>query len=75
MFYDTTSNLCTKNETGDEFYYLFICPYFHSIRSRFVKKYYTHFPIFFKFKQLLTTTCMKELRKLALFISIIRETF
>ena len=24
MFYDTTYTLCTKNETGDEFHYLFI---------------------------------------------------
>ena len=37
MFYDTCT-LCTKNETANEFHYLFICQYFHAERIRFVKK-------------------------------------
>ena len=77
LFYDTTCTLCTKNETGNEFHYLFICPYFHAERIRFVKKKnITYiFPVFLKIKQLLTTTCKSELRKVALFISVIPKTF
>ena len=35
--YDTKFKKCDKNEIGDEFHYLFICPVFQEDRNRLLK--------------------------------------
>ena len=42
--YDTKCKICDKNEIGDEFHYLFICPVFQEDRNRLLKEYYRKFP-------------------------------
>ena len=73
--YDTKCKLCDKNEIGDEFHYLFICPVFQEDRKRLLKEYYRKFPSMYKFIELMTTSNMKDLRKLAEFATIIIRKF
>ena len=61
--YDTKCKICDKNEIGDEFHYLFICPVFQEDRNRLIKEYYRKFPSMYKFIELMSTTNMKDLRK------------
>ena len=65
---------CT-NEIGDEFHYLFICPVFQEDRNRLLKDYYRKFPSMYKFIELMSTSNMKDLRKLAQFATIIIRKF
>ena len=73
--YDTKCKICDKNEIGDEFHYLFICPVFQKDRIRLLKEYYRKFPSMYKFIELMSTTNMKDLRKLAEFATIIIRKF
>ena len=73
--YDTKCKICDKNEIGDEFHYLFICPVFQEDRNRLLKEYYRKFPSMYKFIELMSTTNMKDLRKLAQFATIIIQKF
>ena len=69
--YDTKCKICAKNEIGDEFHYLFICPVFQKDRNRVLKEYYRKFPSMYKCIVLMSTTNIKDLRKLAQFATII----
>ena len=69
--YHTKCKICDKNEIRDKFYYLFICPVFHEDRNTLLKKYYRKFPSMYNFIELMSTTNMKDLRKLEDFASII----
>ena len=73
--YDTKCKICDNNEIGDEFHYLFICPVFQEDRNRLLKEYYRKFPSMYKFIELMSTTNMKDLRKLAEFATIIIRKF
>ena len=73
--YDTKCKICDKNEIGDEFHYLFICPVFQEDRNRLLKEYYRKFPSMYKFIELMSTTNIKDLRKLAQFATIIIRKF
>ena len=73
--YDTKCKICDKKEIGDEFHYLFICPVFQEDRNRLLKEYYRKFPSIYKFIELMSTTNMKDLSKLAEFATIIIRKF
>ena len=73
--YDTKCKICDKNEIGDEFHYLFICPVFQEDHNRFLKEYYRKFPSMYKFIELMSTTNMKNFKKLAEFATIIIRKF
>ena len=73
--YDTKRKISDKNEIGDEFHYLFICPVFQEDHKRLLKEYYRKFPSMYKFIELMSTTNMKDLRKLAQFATIIIRKF
>ena len=64
--YDTKCEICTKSEIGD-----ILCPVFPEDLNRLLKKYYRKFPSMYKFIELMSTTNMKDLRKLAEFTTII----
>ena len=72
---DTKCKTCDKNEIGDAFLYLYICPVFQEDLNRLLKKYYRKFPSMYKFIELMSTTNMKDLRKLAEFATIIIREF
>ena len=73
--YATKCTICDKNEIGDEFHYLFICPVFQEDRNRLLKKCYRKFTSMYKFILLMSTTNMKDLSKLAEFATIIIRKF
>ena len=73
--YDTKCKICDKNKIEDEFHYVFICPVFQEDRNRLLNKYYRKFPSMYKFIELMSTTSMKDLRKLAEFATIIIQKF
>ena len=69
---------CTKCETpdiGDEFHYIFCCPFFAEARKLYVKPYYWRHSNTITFEQLLTTKSKKALNNLCKFITIIMESF
>lgn len=51
---DRKCNLCQKNDIGDEFHYLLVCPFFKSERNHAVDRYYYRNPNIIKFKELLS---------------------
>ena len=73
--YDTKCKICDKNEIGDEFHYLFICPVFQEDRNRLLKEYYRKIPSMYKLIELMSTINMKDLRKLAEFPTIVIRKF
>lgn len=67
--------LCTTNDIGDEFHYLFKCPYFQTERKTLIKKYFIIRPNMIKFGQLLNTTNKTMLTNLSKFVNIILKCF
>ena len=65
--------LCTANELGDEFHYLFVCNFFSTERSCFIKKYYYQHPNVIKFKELFTCTTNKVVTDLVRFINTVNS--
>ena len=45
-------SLCTQNDIGDEYHYLFKCPHFKTQRQLFMKPYYTRRPNMMKFGEI-----------------------
>ena len=68
-------NLCTKQDIGDEFHYLFICNYFQAERKQFLKSYFYKRPNVIKFKELFSTDNVKDLIQLSKFVDIIIKKF
>ncbi len=64
---------CNINEVGDEFHYLFSCPFFNSIRNQYITKYYIYKPSSEKFTKLLNSINKKLLFNLKRFITIIQQ--
>ena len=65
---DRKCELCQKNDIGDNFHYLLICPLFDSQRKLFIESYYYKRPNVLKYKELLNITNERKLRKLSLFM-------
>ena len=51
--------------------FIIMCPVFQEDRKRLFKEYYRKFPSMYKFIELMSTSNMKDLRKLAEFATII----
>ena len=68
-------SLCTSNEIGDEYHYLFICSVFSQERNLYLPKSYFEIPNESKFKKLLQTKEKNMLIKLAKFSRCIIEKF
>ena len=67
--------LCKMNDTGDEFHYLFKCPFFETDRKVLIKTYYTRRPNVLKMKQLFNSKNIRVLKKLSRFCQIIMARF
>ena len=67
--------LCNKNDIGDDFHYLFICPYFANDRINFLKPYFYSRPNILKYKDLLSNKNKTILFKLSKFVKIIMNAF
>ena len=68
-------SLCNKNDIGDEFHYLLVCPLFQEDRCNLLKPFYYQRPNILKFKSLMTSTNKKVLSNLAKFVNIIMIKF
>ena len=68
---DRLCHLCDQQDVGDEIHYLFICPVFAEERRKHIKRYYFTRPNIVKFKELLNTSNMSEMRNLCLFLEIL----
>lgn len=67
---DRKCNLCDAS-LGDEFHYLLCCKKLALERRQFIKAYYYSRPNVIKFKQLMNTKNISELKKLCKFVKII----
>ena len=66
--------LCNTDDVGDEMHYLLLCPAFSEERRKHLKRYYFTRPNMLKFKQLLNSQNVKELRNLCAFIDILLKS-
>lgn len=67
--------LCDMNDLGDEFHYLFKCPYFITDRKKFISASFLKYPNTLKFQILMSSTNITTLIKLAKFFQIILLKF
>ena len=63
------------NQIGDEFHYLFNCPFFREDRVRYMKRFYYISPNMYKMTQLFNYASDKEILDLGKFILIIISHF
>lgn len=73
---DRNERLCTKcnrRDIGDEFHFLFICPFFHEKRREVLANKYTQRPNAITFETLLNASDKKTLLKLKHFICCINN--
>ena len=67
--------ICTKDDIGDEYHYLFTCDYFTSDRKLYLKPYFYVKPNIRKYRELFTSSNEPTLIKLSKFVAIIMEKF
>ena len=67
--------LCQTNKLGDEFHYLFECPFFRTQRATYLPRYYYTLPNMHKMMQLFESPDTKEMLNLAKFTDIILRQF
>ena len=67
--------LCQTNKLGDEFHYLFECPFFRTQRTTHLPRYYYTLPNMHKMMQLFESSDTKEMLNLAKFTDIIIRQF
>lgn len=67
--------LCQKNDIGDNYHYLLVCPFFTSQRKQYMDPYYFVRPNVIKYKQLLNITSDTKLRKLSIFMKHLMTPF
>ena len=67
--------ICTIDDIGDEYHYLFTCDYFTSDRKLYLKPYFYVKPNIRKYRELFTSTNEATLIKLSKFVAIIMEKF
>ena len=72
-----TCNLCNLNpkEIGDEFHYLFNCPFFREDRVKYIKRFFYTNPNMYKMTQLFNYIGHKEMLNLGKFVYIILNHF
>ena len=72
---DTTCKLCQVGDTGDEFHYLLVCPYFNETRKRYLGVGSYSNPNIFTIKVLLQTNNVVKMRNVARFMDTITVEF
>ena len=68
-------NLCNREEIGDEFHYIMICPFFNEERKKHLNSSYWRIPNRSKFGYLFTSIDIKVLQNLAKFVKVIIDKF
>ena len=67
--------ICTTDDIGDEYHYLFTCDFFKSGRKLYLKPYFYVKPNIRKYRELFTSTNEATLIKLSKFVAVIMEKF
>ena len=67
--------LCNQHEIGDEYHYLFCCPFFVHERKRYLKKYFISHPNTEKMCKLFNSRSKRILVNLAKFQAVIMSNF
>ena len=67
--------ICTTDDIGDEYQFLFTCDFFKSDRKLYLKPYFYVKPNIRKYMELFTSTNEATLIKLSKFVAIIMEKF
>ena len=67
--------ICTIDDIGDEYHYLFTCDFFKSDRKLYLKPYFYVKPNIRKYWELFTSTNEAQLIKLSNFVEIIMKKF
>ena len=75
LYVERKCSLCNKNDTGDEFHYLLICPFFQADRCYLLKSFFYRRSNILKFTALLMSTNKKVLSNLSKFIKINMNKF
>ena len=65
---DRICNKCNYADIGDEYHYLFVCPFFHTLRQQYIPQHLYNRPNSIKYNTLMTTTDKKTLLNLTKFI-------
>ena len=61
--------LCNINDIEDEYHFIIICPLYNDLRKQYIPNYFIQRPSMFKFIQLLSSTSVKKLKNLAIFVT------
>ena len=64
-------NLCSLGARGDEFHYIFICPFFTDSRKLYLKPYFNNRSNSVKLEQLFNSSNKTTLSRLAKFTNVI----
>ena len=67
--------ICTIDDIGDEYHYLFTCDYFANDRKLYLKPYFYVKPNIRKYRELFTSTNEATLIKLSKFVAILWKSF
>ena len=67
--------LCDRKESGDEFHYLFVCPYFLNDRKKYLNECFIKYPNTEKMCKLFNSRDKKTLVNLAKFQAVIMSRF
>ena len=65
---ERTCNLCNLSNIGDEYHFLLECPVLSDLRSKFIPKYYSKYPNFYKYSELLSLKNHNKILKLSKFV-------
>ena len=67
--------LCDKNDIGDSFHYLLVCPSLSVIRKQYIPIYFYNHPNIIKFQQIMSISTQQQLQKISKFVSLIMNRF
>ena len=70
---DRICHKCSSGDLGDEFHYIFVCPFFTNYRKQLLRCYYYARPNSVKFRELFSTTKKSLLLKLAKFMTLVMD--
>ena len=59
---------CNLLEVEDEYHFILICPFYSSLRLKYISKYYYQHPSVYKFISLMSTRKLKCIKQLARYI-------
>ena len=72
---DRVCQKCDLEALGDEFHYIFVCPFFAEARKQYLKPYYRKHPNTIKFSSLFNSKKKSVLKNVITFLNVIIQEF